>query len=70
MGSQVVGINRCRLPGRTVGKVKRGGEPATERRRKYTDFGSDFGERDEHVACHASALALAMADEAYREAEM
>ena len=35
---------------------------ATERGRKYTDLGSDF-ERDEHVACHASTLALAMTDE-------
>ena len=37
-------------------------EPATEQRREYTDF----GEREEHIACHASA----MIDEARREAEM
>ena len=29
-----------------------------------------FGERDEHVACNASAFALAMIDEACCEAEM
>ena len=45
-------------------------EPATERRREYTDLGLDLGEREEQVVCHASALALAMTDEARREAEM
>ena len=45
-------------------------EPAIERRREYTDFGFDLGKREEHVVCHASALALAMTDEARREAEM
>ena len=44
-------------------------EPAIERRRKYTDLGLDVGEREEQVACHAAALALAMTDEARREAE-
>ena len=43
-------------------------KPATERRREYTDIGLDLGEREEHVACHSSALA--MTDEACREAEM
>ena len=37
-------------------------EPATERRREYTDLGLDLGERKEQVVCHASALALAMTD--------
>ena len=46
------------------------GEPAIERRREYTDLGLDLGEREEQVVCHASALALAMTDEARREAEM
>ena len=41
-------------------------EPATEQRREYTDL----GERQEQVACHASALALAMTDDARREGEM
>ena len=36
--------------------------PAAERRREYTDLGLDLGEREEQVACHASALALAMTD--------
>ena len=43
-------------------------EPATERRREYTDLGLDLGEREEQVPCRASALA--MTDEARREAEM
>ena len=41
-------------------------EPAIERRRKCTNL----GEREEQVVCHASALALAMTDEARWEAEM
>ena len=45
-------------------------EPVTERRIEYTDLGLDFGEREEQVACHASALALTMTDEARREEEM
>ena len=35
-------------------------EPATQRRRDYTDLGLDLGEREEQVVCHSSALALAM----------
>ena len=31
---------------------------------------TDLGEREVQVACHASALALAMTDEADREAEL
>ena len=46
------------------------GEPAIERRRECTDLGLDSGEREEPVVCHGSALALAMTDEARREAEM
>ena len=42
----------------------------TERRREYIDLGLDLGERKEQVACHASALALVMIDEARRKAEM
>ena len=49
-------------------------EPVTERRRQSegecTDLGLDLGEREEQVVCHASALALAMTDEARREVEM
>ena len=46
------------------------GEPAIERRRECTDLRLDLGEREQQVVCHASALALAMTDEARREAEM
>ena len=45
-------------------------EPATERRKEYTDLELDLGEREEQVVCHALALALAMTDEARLEAEM
>ena len=73
--SQVSGKDRSWFPGRrTVGKLgeekDEEGEPATERRREYTDLGLDFGEREEQVVCHVSALALAITDEARREAEM
>ena len=73
--SQVSGIDRSRFPGRrTVGEVGKEEdeerEPAIERRRECTNLGLDLGEREEQVVCHASALALAMTDEAYREAEM
>ena len=70
--SQVSGIDQSRFSGRgTVGKLgQEEDEPAIERRRKYTVFGLDLVEREEQVVCHASALALAMADEARREAEM
>ena len=37
-------------------------EPVTEQRREYTDIRSDFRERDELVACYASALVLEMKD--------
>ena len=69
MGSQVNGVDRSRLPGRgTVGKLEEEEEPATERRREYTNLGLDLGEREEQVACHASALA--MTDEARRFVEI
>ena len=72
MGSQVSSVDQSQLPGRrTVRKVRRGGrheEPATKRRREYTDLGLDLDKREEQVVCHASALA--MTDEARREAEM
>ena len=45
-------------------------EPETKRRRGFTVVGLDLSERKEQVACHASALALAMTDEACRETEM
>ena len=69
---QISGIARSRFPGRrTVGKLgEEEGEPAIERRRECTDLWLDLGEREEQVVCHASALALAMTDEARREAEM
>ena len=57
------------LKNHTVGKVRRGGRRASiERRRECTDLGLDLDEREEQVVCHASALA--MIDEAHREAEM
>ena len=43
--------------------------PATERRREYTGLWLYLGKREEQVACHVSVLALAMKDEACREAE-
>ena len=38
--------------------------------REYTELGLDLSEREKHVVCHVSALALAMTDEARQEAEM
>ena len=43
-------------------------KPATEQRREYTDLELDLDEREEQVACHASALG--MTDKAYGDAEM
>ena len=73
VGFQVVGEDRSRLLGRgTVGKLgeeeDEEKEPATERRKEYTDLGLNLGEKDEQVACCASALA--MTDETCWEAEM
>ena len=45
-------------------------EPATERRREYTDLGLDLGKREKQDVCHASALDWAMTDEACQETEM
>ena len=75
VGSQVSGIDQCRLPGRsTVRKIRREGgrgrRAAIEQRRGYTVFGLDLGKREEQVVCHASPLALAMTYEARGKAEM
>ena len=45
-------------------------EPATEPNTVYTNLGLDLGEKQKQVACHASALALAMTDEACRKAQI
>lgn len=45
------------------------GAPAMERRREKTFRGWVRGWREDAVRCHAAALALAMAEEAAREAE-
>ena len=66
--SQVSGVDRSRFPGK--GTVEEEEEPATERRRGYIDLGLDLSETEEQVVCHASVLALAMTDEARRNAEM
>ena len=74
--SQVSGIDRSRFPGRrTVGEIRRGGRWGRKtsdraRRREYTVFELDLGEREEQVVCHASTVALAMTDESRWEAEM
>ena len=39
-------------------------------KRQNANLGMDLGEKDEQVACRASALALAVADEACVEAKM
>ena len=69
---QVSGVDEANsLREEQLGKLgKDEEERATERRRKYTDLGLDLGEREEQVACHASALALAITDEVRREEEM
>ena len=73
--SQVSSLDRSRSLGEEqLGKLgdeeDEEGEPAIERRRECTDLGLDLGERVEQVVCHASALALAIADKARREVEM
>ena len=45
-------------------------EPEIEWKREYAVFGFDLGQREEQVVWHASALALAMNDEARQEAKM
>ena len=68
---QVSGIDRSRFPWRrTVRKVRRGGRRASNRAKKRVHrFRVSLGEREVQVVCHASDLALAMTDEARREAE-
>ena len=64
MGSQVIGEDRSRLSGR-------GGRRASDRTKERVHrFRVRFDEREEQIACYASALTLAMTDEARREAEM
>ena len=59
VGSQVIDEDRGRLYGRrTVGEVRRGGRRSSDRTKEYTDLGLDLGEREEQVACYASALAI------------
>ena len=71
MGSQVSGIDRSRFPGKKTGKLgDEEEEPVIERRRECIDLRLDLGERKEQVVCPASALALAMTNEARRKAEM
>ena len=64
VGSQVIGEDQSRLPGR-VGEVRR-----RERRREYADLRLDLSEREKQAVCHASALALLITEEACREAAM
>ena len=60
VGSQESAIDQSRLAvRRTIGEVRRGGRRASDRAERV---------REEQVVCHASALA--MTDEARREAEM
>ena len=69
MGSQVIEADSLREEQfKKLGEKER--EPAIKRKRECTDLGLDLGEREEQVVCHASALALAMTDEARRQAEM
>ena len=75
MRSQVSGVDRSRFSGRgTVREVRRRGRRgrrASDRAKKRVyRFRLRMGEKGEQVVCHASALALAMTDEAPREAEM
>ena len=56
--------------GKLVQKKDEEEESVTERRREYIGVWSDIEEKDEHVACQVSALALAMTDHACGEAEM
>ena len=77
MRSQVSGIECSRLPGRkAVSEVRKGGRRTrkasnrAQKRRECTNLALDLGEREEQVVCHASALTLAMTDEARREVEM
>ena len=53
-----------------LGKLGEEEVSVTERRREYTDLGLDLGEKEKQVVFHASALVLAMTDEARREAKI
>ena len=48
VGSQVIGKDRSQLPGRKQLRkiVQEKQYPSTERRREYTDLGSDLGKRE------------------------
>ena len=75
MRSQVSSIGQSRFPGRrAVGEVRRGGRQgrgaSDKQRKECTDVELNLGEREEQVVCHASAMALAMTDEARLEAMM
>ena len=72
MGSQVIGEDRSPVSGRgTVGQIRRRERRASDRTKKRVHrLGLNLGESEEQVACHASALALTMTDEARREAVM
>ena len=75
VGSQVIGEDQSRLPEReTVGEVRRGrrrGRRASHKtKEKINRCRVDFKQERKPVACDASALDLAMTDEARREAEM
>ena len=50
--------------------MRKKSEQQNKRERVYTDFGFDLVEREEQVACHFSALALAMTDEVCWKAKM
>ena len=65
MGSQVISKNQSQMPGTgTDGKEDKEEEPPTKRRKECTNLGFE----KEHLACHASALA--MTDEECREVEI
>ena len=75
VGSQVVGVDRSLLPERNIlgimekRKMKKK-KNQQQNEKKCIDLKSDLGERNNHVDCHATALALGSTDEACREAEM
>ena len=62
MRSQVIGEDQTRFPGRGEDEEEK---PATERSREYTDLGLVLARERESMSS-----ALAMTDEARREAEM
>ena len=76
VGSQIIGDNQSRFPGRlSVGEIRRGGRrgrgASNRAKERVYRFWVKFGrDREEQFVCHASVLALAMTDEARQEAEM